>query len=139
MQAIAAAAYLRVNQLDGFYAVAIVFGMAYGGVMPLYASLAREAFAPRILGTVLGAATMLSSLGMALGPAAGRLAVRPLRQLRLAVHRFDDGRPGRGRDRTGVPAPAARRGAARGSGLSVGSTAVQITLAARSRATSACE
>ena len=71
VQAFAAAAYLRVNQLDGFYAVAIVFGMAYGGTMPLYASLAREAFSPRILGTVLGAATLLSGMGMALGPLAG--------------------------------------------------------------------
>lgn len=71
VQAFAAAAYLRVNQLDGFYAVAIVFGMAYGGTMPLYASLAREAFSPRILGTVLGAATLLSGMGMALGPLLG--------------------------------------------------------------------
>ncbi|MGO1068160.1 MFS transporter [Lysobacter sp. CA199] len=71
VQAVAAVAYLGVNQLDGFYAVAIVFGMAYGGTMPLYASLAREAFSPLILGTVLGAATLLSSLGMALGPLIG--------------------------------------------------------------------
>lgn len=71
VQAFAAAAYLRVNQLEGFYAVAIVFGMAYGGTMPLYASLAREAFSPRILGTVLGAATLLSGMGMALGPLVG--------------------------------------------------------------------
>jgi MFS family permease len=71
VQALAAAAYLRVNQLDGFYAVAIVFGMAYGGTMPLYASLARDVFPPRILGTVLGAASLLSGLGMALGPLAG--------------------------------------------------------------------
>jgi MFS family permease len=71
IQAFAAAAYLRVNQLDGFYAVAIVFGMAYGGTMPLYASLAREAFSPQILGTVLGGATLLSCLGMAFGPLAG--------------------------------------------------------------------
>ncbi len=71
VQAFAAAAYLRVSELDGFYAVAIVFGMAYGGTMPLYASLAREAFSPRILGTVLGAATLLSGLGMALGPLVG--------------------------------------------------------------------
>lgn len=71
IQAFAAAAYLRVSELDGFYVVAIVFGMAYGGTMPLYASLAREAFAPRILGTVLGAATLLSGLGMALGPLVG--------------------------------------------------------------------
>ncbi len=71
VQAIAAVTYLSVNQLEGFYAVAIVFGMAYGGTMPLYASLAREAFSPRILGTVLGAASLLSSLGMAFGPLIG--------------------------------------------------------------------
>ncbi|MES2940995.1 MAG: MFS transporter [Pseudomonadota bacterium] len=71
IQAFAAASYLLVNQLTGFYVVALGFGMAYGGVMPLYATLARDAFGPRILGTVLGAATMLSSLGMALGPLLG--------------------------------------------------------------------
>ena len=48
-----------------------MFGFAYGGVMPLYAVLAREYFGQRILGTVLGAATMVSSLGMALGPLGG--------------------------------------------------------------------
>ena len=46
----------------------MVFGFAYGGVMPLYAVLARDYFGQRILGTVLGAAAMVSSLGMALGP-----------------------------------------------------------------------
>lgn len=71
IQAFAAASYLLVRQLDGFYLVAIVFGLAYGGVMPLYATLAREAFGPRILGTVLGAASLVSSLGMALGPLLG--------------------------------------------------------------------
>jgi MFS family permease len=40
-------------------------------VMPLYAVLAREYFGPRIMGAVFGAATMVSSLGMALGPWAG--------------------------------------------------------------------
>jgi MFS family permease len=71
VQALAAVSYLAVNQLGGFYAVALVFGAAYGGTMPLYAALAREAFGARILGTVLGAATLLSSLGMALGPFVG--------------------------------------------------------------------
>ena len=71
VQAFAAVSYLAVNRLGGFYAVAIVFGAAYGGTMPLYAALAREAFGARILGTVLGAATMVSSLGMALGPFIG--------------------------------------------------------------------
>jgi MFS family permease len=71
VQAFAAASYLLVNRLEGFYVVALVFGLAYGGVMPLYATLAREAFGPRILGTVLGAASLVSSLGMALGPLLG--------------------------------------------------------------------
>lgn len=52
-------------------ALSIVFGTAYGGVMPLYAELAREYFGPRIMGTVFGALTMVSSLGMAFGPWAG--------------------------------------------------------------------
>jgi MFS family permease len=71
VQGLAAGSYLAVNQLTGFYGVALVFGAAYGGTMPLYAALARDAFGPRIIGTVLGAATMVSSLGMALGPFIG--------------------------------------------------------------------
>ncbi|MBW9112376.1 MFS transporter [Rhizobium cauense] len=71
VQAIALAAYLFVSRLGEFYALAIIFGSAYGGVMPLYAVLAREYFGPRIVGTVFGAATMLSSLGMAFGPLIG--------------------------------------------------------------------
>jgi MFS family permease len=69
VQALAAGAFVFVFLIEEFYAVAAVFGFAYGGVMPLYAVLAREYFGPRIMGTVFGAATMVSSLGMALGPA----------------------------------------------------------------------
>jgi MFS family permease len=71
IQALALATYLLVSQLGEFYALAVVFGSAYGGVMPLYAVLAREYFGPRIIGTVFGAATMLSCLGMAFGPLVG--------------------------------------------------------------------
>jgi len=71
VQAVAIAAYLRVNELAEFYSLAVIFGVAYGGGMPLYASLARDYFGQHIMGTVFGAATMLSSLGMALGPVAG--------------------------------------------------------------------
>ena len=49
------------------FALAVIFGTAYGGVMPLYAVLAREYFGQKIMGTVFGAATMLSSVGMAFG------------------------------------------------------------------------
>ena len=71
VQALAIGTYLVVNRLGEFYALSIVFGTAYGGVMPLYAVLAREYFGQRIMGTVFGAATMVSSLGMAFGPWAG--------------------------------------------------------------------
>jgi MFS family permease len=68
---VAAGAYFFARQLDQFYAVALVFGLAYGGVMPLYAVIAREYCPLRIMGTVFGTASMVSSLGMALGPAVG--------------------------------------------------------------------
>ena len=71
IQALAAGSFVFTARLGEFYAVAAVFGFAYGGVMPLYAVLLREYFAQHILGTVLGAATMVASLGMALGPLAG--------------------------------------------------------------------
>ena len=71
VQALAIAAYLKVNQASEFYALAVIFGVAYGGGMPLYASIARDYFPQHIMGTVFGAATMLSSLGMSLGPVAG--------------------------------------------------------------------
>ena len=71
VQAVAIVTYLFVTTLGQFYALAILTGTAYGGVMPLYAVVAREYFGPRIMGTVFGAAIMASSLGMALGPWVG--------------------------------------------------------------------
>jgi MFS family permease len=71
VQSLAVGSYLYVHQLDQFYVLSVVFGTAYGGVMPLYAVLAREYFGPRIMGTVFGAATMASSIGMAIGPLGG--------------------------------------------------------------------
>ena len=71
IQALAAGSFMFANRLGEFYAVAAVFGFAYGGVMPLYAVLARDYFGQQIMGTVLGAAAMVSSLGMAIGPMIG--------------------------------------------------------------------
>jgi MFS family permease len=71
VQAFAIAAYLAVDRLGEFYALALVFGTAYGGVMPLYAVLARESFGQRVMGTLFGALTMASAIGMAFGPWAG--------------------------------------------------------------------
>jgi MFS family permease len=71
LQAMAIGAFLPASSLGEFYVVAGFFGLAYGGVMPLYAVLARDYFGPRIMGTVFGAATMVSCIGMAAGPAIG--------------------------------------------------------------------
>ena len=71
VQAMAAGAYLFVRELGELYALSVVFGIAYGGVMPLYAILAREYFGAHIMGTVFGAISALASLGMAFGPWAG--------------------------------------------------------------------
>ena len=73
VQALCIATYLAVFQLGEFYALSVVFGLAYGGVMPLYAVLVREYFGARIMGTMFGAVSAFASLGMALGPWAGGL------------------------------------------------------------------
>ena len=71
LQALAVSLYLVTRELAGFYALALVFGFAYGGVMPLYAILVREYFGQRIMGTAFGAVALISTMGMALGPWAG--------------------------------------------------------------------
>jgi MFS family permease len=71
VQAMAAGTYYFVSHLGEFYALAVVFALAYGGVMPLYATLVREYFGIKIMGTVFGAVSAAASFGMALGPVAG--------------------------------------------------------------------
>ena len=71
LQAMAVSFYLMTQDLASFYTVSLVFGLAYGSVMPLYAILVRETFGPRIMGSVFGAAALVSTLGMALGPWVG--------------------------------------------------------------------
>ena len=71
LQAFAISLYLVVRDLEGLYALALLFGFAYGGVMPLYAILVRTYFGADIMGTMFGAVAMVSTLGMALGPWAG--------------------------------------------------------------------
>ncbi len=71
IQAVAVSLFPFPRELASFYALALLFGFAYGGVMPLYAILVREYFGAQIMGTAFGAVAFASTLGMALGPWAG--------------------------------------------------------------------
>ena len=68
LQAAAISLYLFTGSLASFYGLAVMFGFAYGGVMPLYAILVREYFGERIMGAAFGAVSVAATLGMALGP-----------------------------------------------------------------------
>ena len=63
--------YLFTSSVTGFYALAILFGASYGGVMPMYALLTREYFGARAMGTAYGAIFMLQAIGMGLGAYGG--------------------------------------------------------------------
>ena len=71
LQAVMVFSYLFTRHAGDFYAVAIVFGVAYGGVMPLYALVTREYFGEKVMGTAYGAVFFISTLGMGLGSWAG--------------------------------------------------------------------
>jgi len=71
VQALAVSLYMVTQGTVGFYALAALFGLSFGGVMPLYAILVREYFGAKIMGTAFGTVAMVSTLGMAIGPWAG--------------------------------------------------------------------
>src|SRR5689334_12694308 len=70
-QAFGVLAYAFVDQLNGFYAVAVVVGFIYAGTMPLYAVIIRENFPLKMMGTIIGGTAMAGSLGMSTGPVLG--------------------------------------------------------------------
>ncbi|MGH7333836.1 MAG: MFS transporter [Candidatus Rokuibacteriota bacterium] len=71
LQAPAILLYVFVRDTTSFYVLGLVFGVAYGGVMPLYALLTREYFGPRAMGGAYGAIYMLQAIGMGLGTYGG--------------------------------------------------------------------
>jgi MFS family permease len=71
LQAAMISLYLVTTGVVGFYVVAVGFGIAYGGVMPLYALLIRDYFGDRVMGTAYGGVFLVSTLGMGLGSYAG--------------------------------------------------------------------
>jgi len=71
LQAPAILLYIVVRETASFYLLGLVFGIAYGGVMPLYALLTREYFGQRAMGGAYGAIYMLQAIGMGLGTFGG--------------------------------------------------------------------
>src|SRR5258705_2289085 len=63
--------YLFTGDPLSFYAAAVMFGISYGGVMPLYALVTREYFGEKVMGSAYGAVFLISTLGMGLGSWAG--------------------------------------------------------------------
>ena len=53
------------------YGLAMIFGVAYGSVMPLYAVVTREYFGDQAIGTAYGGVFFISCMGMGLGSYAG--------------------------------------------------------------------
>jgi len=70
-QAVMVFSYLFTHDALSFYAAAVLFGISYGGVMPLYALVTREYFGEKVMGSAYGAVFLISTLGMGLGSWAG--------------------------------------------------------------------
>jgi len=71
LQAVMVFSYLFTHDALSFYAAAVLFGISYGGVMPLYALVTREYFGEKVMGSAYGAVFLISTLGMGLGSWAG--------------------------------------------------------------------
>jgi MFS family permease len=67
LQALALVLFLPFSGLVSLYVVAAVFGLAQGGLVPSYAMIVREYFAPGEAGARIGAVMMATLFGMALG------------------------------------------------------------------------
>ena len=71
LQAAILSTYLYADGAVSLFGVALAFGVAYGGAMPLYALVAREFFGERVVGTTFGAIFLISCIGMGLGAYGG--------------------------------------------------------------------
>jgi len=67
LQAIALCLYLNADGLTSLYVVSAMFGLFQGGIVPSYAIIVREYFAPRVAGAVVSVVLTSTLFGMALG------------------------------------------------------------------------
>ncbi len=67
LQGVALFFYLLFDSLVSLYVISALFGLFQGGIVPMYAIIVRENFAPGEAGTRLGIVLMATLFGMALG------------------------------------------------------------------------
>ena len=67
LQAVALLLFLPFDSLASLYVIAALFGLFQGGIVPSYAIIVREHFAPGEAGARVGTVIMFTMLGMALG------------------------------------------------------------------------
>ncbi|MDH3321183.1 MAG: MFS transporter, partial [Betaproteobacteria bacterium] len=67
LQAVALLLYLPADGLTSLYVVSAMFGLFQGGIVPSYAIIVREYFAPRVAGTFVSIVLTSTLFGMALG------------------------------------------------------------------------
>jgi MFS family permease len=67
LQGVALFLYLFYDGLVSLYIISALFGLFQGGIVPSYAIIVREYFAPREAGTRIGLVIMSTLFGMALG------------------------------------------------------------------------
>jgi MFS family permease len=71
LQAIVIPLFVNAHEVPTFYMWAVLFGLGFGGPMPVYAMLFREYFGTRYIGSILGAFFMVAAFGMGSGSMMG--------------------------------------------------------------------
>jgi len=71
LQAAVIPIFVNAHEVPTFYMWAVLFGLGFGGPMPVYAMLFREYFGTRYIGSILGMFFMVAALGMGSGSMMG--------------------------------------------------------------------
>ena len=67
LQAVMIPMFINAHAVPTFFSWAVLFGLGYGGPMPVYAMLFREYFGTRSIGSILGVFFMIAAVGMGSG------------------------------------------------------------------------
>jgi MFS family permease len=67
LQAVVIPIFINAHAVPTFFTWAVLFGLGFGGPMPVYAMLFREYFGTRSIGSILGVFFMIAAVGMGSG------------------------------------------------------------------------